>query len=84
MYDLKKRADSDLSPSKVDLGVGIYRNEQGAYQELQCVKEVSHTEEVERHQSGTLANYMLLLIGKTSSSEDRSWSRCKTNSIILQ
>ncbi|KAM0512926.1 hypothetical protein ACHAPE_008431, partial [Trichoderma viride] len=39
MYDLKKRADSDLSPSKVDLGVGIYRNEQGAYQELQCVKE---------------------------------------------
>ncbi|UKZ69362.1 uncharacterized protein TrAtP1_010370 [Trichoderma atroviride] len=39
MYNLKKRADSDLSPSKVDLGVGIYRNEQGAYQELQCVKE---------------------------------------------
>lgn len=44
MYDLKKRADSDLSPSKVDLGVGIYRNDQGAYQELQCVKRVSHKE----------------------------------------
>lgn len=43
MYDLKKRADSDSSPSKVDLGVGIYRNEQGAYQELQCVKEVSQS-----------------------------------------
>lgn len=48
MYDLKKRADSDLSPSKVDLGVGIYRNEQGAYQELQCVKAVSHKEGVRK------------------------------------
>lgn len=47
MYDLKKKADNDLSPSKVDLGIGIYRNEQGAYQELQCVKEVSHKERVE-------------------------------------
>ena len=40
MCHLKKNADSDRSPSKVDLGVGIYRNEQGCYQELACVREV--------------------------------------------
>jgi aspartate/tyrosine/aromatic aminotransferase len=41
MYDLKKRADSDTSRLKVDLGVGIYRNEAGVYQELDVVKQVS-------------------------------------------
>lgn len=41
MYDLKKRADGDTSRLKVDLGVGIYRNEAGVYQELDVVKQVS-------------------------------------------
>lgn len=41
MYDLKKRADSDTSRLKADLGVGIYRNEAGVYQELDVVKQVS-------------------------------------------
>lgn len=40
MYELKKRADADTSERKVDLGVGIYRNEEGLYQEPQCIKEV--------------------------------------------
>lgn len=40
MYDLKIRADGDTSPDKVDLGVGIYRNEQGNYHELEAVKAV--------------------------------------------
>lgn len=40
MFELKKRADSDLSPEKVDLGVGIYRNELGQYHELRCVHRV--------------------------------------------
>ncbi|KAI4600070.1 hypothetical protein KJ359_001171 [Pestalotiopsis sp. 9143b] len=39
MFWLKKRADSDTSPEKVDVGVGIYRNEQGRYQELEVVRE---------------------------------------------
>uniref|UniRef100_A0A8H7KFP4 Aminotransferase class I/classII large domain-containing protein n=1 Tax=Bionectria ochroleuca TaxID=29856 RepID=A0A8H7KFP4_BIOOC len=38
MYDLKMRADNDKSSAKVDLGVGIYRNNVGQYQELQVVK----------------------------------------------
>lgn len=38
MFILKKDADSDLDPKKVDLGVGIYRSEAGDYQELEVVK----------------------------------------------
>ncbi|KAG7042642.1 aspartate aminotransferase [Colletotrichum scovillei] len=38
MFTLKRDADNDTSPEKVDLGVGIYRNEEGSYQELEVVK----------------------------------------------
>jgi aspartate aminotransferase len=40
MYELKLRADGDTNPNKVDLGVGIYRNEQGLYHELKALKDV--------------------------------------------
>jgi aspartate/tyrosine/aromatic aminotransferase len=40
MYELKLRADGDTDPNKVDLGVGIYRNEQGLYHELKALKDV--------------------------------------------
>lgn len=40
MYDLKVKADRDNSPEKADLGIGIYRNEEGKYSELECVHEV--------------------------------------------
>ncbi|KAH8195159.1 hypothetical protein TruAng_010684 [Truncatella angustata] len=38
MFILKKLADGDSSPNKVDLGVGVYRNEQSGYHELEAVK----------------------------------------------
>ncbi|KAH7171685.1 pyridoxal phosphate-dependent transferase [Fusarium sp. MPI-SDFR-AT-0072] len=37
MYFLKRAADQDTSPEKVDLGVGIYRNESGLYSQLGSV-----------------------------------------------
>ncbi|OAA53592.1 aspartate aminotransferase [Niveomyces insectorum RCEF 264] len=37
-FHLKKKADEDCHPDKVDVGVGIYRNENGLYQELEVVK----------------------------------------------
>lgn len=40
MYVLKRQADGDTCPDKVDLGVGIYRNEEGLYQELDCIHQV--------------------------------------------
>ena len=40
MFDLKIRSAADTSPQKVDVGVGIYRNEAGDYQELEVVREV--------------------------------------------
>lgn len=40
MFVLKTSADADTSREKVDLGVGIYRNEAGRYQELEAVKQV--------------------------------------------
>lgn len=43
MFSLKKGADNDLHSDKVDLGVGIYRNEAGNYQELEVVKVVGQT-----------------------------------------
>lgn len=39
-FHLKKKADEDDHPDKVDIGVGIYRSEQGTYQELAVVKRV--------------------------------------------
>ncbi|PLB45413.1 aspartate aminotransferase [Aspergillus steynii IBT 23096] len=38
MYGLKIAADGDQSPLKVDLGVGIYRNELGAYNEMSVLR----------------------------------------------
>ncbi|OAL48823.1 PLP-dependent transferase [Pyrenochaeta sp. DS3sAY3a] len=35
MFYLKKNADADESEEKIDLGVGIYRSEDGRYQELE-------------------------------------------------
>jgi aspartate aminotransferase len=40
MYFLKRAADQDTSPDKVDLGVGIYRNESGLYSQLGSVAKV--------------------------------------------
>ena len=41
MFLLKKAADADTSRQKVDLGVGIYRNEHGLCHELKCIQHVS-------------------------------------------
>lgn len=41
IYFLKKKADEDPSPRKVDLGVGIYRDETGKYQEFESIKKES-------------------------------------------
>lgn len=40
MFTLKKLADCDISPNKVDLGVGVYRNERAEYHELESIKRV--------------------------------------------
>ncbi|KAL6915149.1 hypothetical protein FSST1_012909 [Fusarium sambucinum] len=37
MFFLKNAADQDSSSAKVDLGVGIYRNESGHYSELEAI-----------------------------------------------
>lgn len=42
MFDLKKQADNDKSARKVDLGVGIYRNQEGNYHEINAVYEVRY------------------------------------------
>jgi aspartate aminotransferase len=39
VYILKNAVDADKSPDKVDLCVGVYRNEQAQYHELQAIKE---------------------------------------------
>ncbi|KAH7398662.1 aspartate aminotransferase [Phaeosphaeria sp. MPI-PUGE-AT-0046c] len=39
VYILKNAVDADTSPNKVDLGVGVYRNEQAQYHELQAIAE---------------------------------------------
>ena len=40
MNILKHKADTDTHLEKVDLGVGLYRNEQGGYYEFPAIKKV--------------------------------------------
>lgn len=40
VFILKNQVDADKSPEKVDLGVGVYRNEQAQYNELRAIKDV--------------------------------------------
>lgn len=44
MYGLKIAADEDKSPLKVDLGVGVYRNELGNYNEMSVLRKVNLVE----------------------------------------
>ncbi|KAI2467898.1 pyridoxal phosphate-dependent transferase [Annulohypoxylon bovei var. microspora] len=37
MFTLKKLADGDSSPNKVDLGIGVYRNETAGYHQLEAI-----------------------------------------------
>ncbi|KKY22350.1 putative aspartate aminotransferase [Diplodia seriata] len=41
MWDLKVRMTADKSPDKVDLGAGVYRDEQGKYYEIPVVRKVA-------------------------------------------
>lgn len=40
VYLLSQQVREDTAPEKVDLGVGVYRNEQGAYHEMRALKTV--------------------------------------------
>jgi aspartate aminotransferase, cytoplasmic len=42
MFWVKQKADADNAKEKVDLGVGIYRNELGKYQEFGVIKSVRY------------------------------------------
>ncbi|KAH7151732.1 aspartate aminotransferase [Dactylonectria estremocensis] len=75
MYHLKVRADGDTSPEKVDLGVGIYRNERGAYNEMKALKEAKeamaasnpdHDYEVTTGNPSYLRNAVKIVFGKDS------------------
>ncbi|KPM35914.1 hypothetical protein AK830_g10638 [Neonectria ditissima] len=75
MYHLKVQADGDTSPQKVDLGVGIYRNEQGVYNEMKVLKEAKatmaaanpdHDYEVTTGNPSYLKNAAKLVFGKDS------------------
>jgi aspartate aminotransferase len=39
VYILKSAVEAEISPNKVDLGVGVYRNEKAQYHELEIVRE---------------------------------------------
>ena len=40
MFDLKRAIESDTSPGKIDLGAGVYRNQEGKYHEFEAIREV--------------------------------------------
>ncbi|KAH8722243.1 aspartate aminotransferase [Ilyonectria robusta] len=75
MYHLKVQADGDTSPVKVDLGVGIYRNEQGVYNEMKVLKDAKkdmaaanpdHDYEVTTGNTSFLKNAAKVVFGKDS------------------
>lgn len=41
IQDLNKQFAANLSPDKVDLGAGVYRNEEGQYHHLNVIKKVT-------------------------------------------
>ncbi|KAF1934635.1 PLP-dependent transferase [Clathrospora elynae] len=60
MYHLKMRADTDTHPNKVDLGPGVYRNEQGLCHELKALREY----EVNTGNTNYLNNAARIVLGK--------------------
>jgi aspartate aminotransferase len=73
VYILKNAVDADKSPEKVDLGVGVYRNEQAQYHELQAIrkakeiltqKELGHDYEVTTGDAEFVGNAADVLFGK--------------------
>ncbi|KAJ5995674.1 aspartate aminotransferase [Penicillium waksmanii] len=80
MYGLKISADEDKSPLKVDLGVGVYRDELGSYNEMGVLKKAKdelhalnpgHDYEVTTGNSRYLANAAKVAFGGDSSVFDR-------------
>lgn len=70
MYHLKVQADGDSHPKKVDLGVGVYRNEQGAFHELRAVTKVCDLQGAGNEWKLTSAE------GKATSCGNKPQSRC--------
>lgn len=75
VYILKNAVDADKSPEKVDLGVGVYRNEQAQYNELDAIKEakkiltqkeLGHDYEVTTGDAEFVRNAAAVLFGKDS------------------
>ncbi|VUC37096.1 unnamed protein product [Clonostachys rosea] len=58
MYHLKVQADGDTSPNKVDLGVGIYRNEEGYCHELKALRDVFASDSLD------LRSALSLIVGR--------------------
>lgn len=72
---LKMAVDEDMHPNKVDLGVGVYRNDQGEYHELEAIREaknvlatrsMGHDYEVTTGNVDFLENAAALLFGRRS------------------
>ena len=75
VYIIKQTVDSDKSPEKVDLGVGVYRNEQAQYNELAAIKEakkiltskeLGHDYEVTTGDADFVQNAARVLFGSSS------------------
>ncbi|KAH7361191.1 aspartate aminotransferase [Pyrenochaeta sp. MPI-SDFR-AT-0127] len=73
VYILKNAVDADKSPEKVDLGVGVYRNEQAQYNELGAIreaktiltkKELGHDYEVTTGDAEFVKNAATVLFGR--------------------
>lgn len=73
VYILKNAVDADESPDKVDLGIGVYRNDRGGYHELQSIKaakkilaqkELGHDYEVTTGHAEFLQNAAKVLLGR--------------------
>jgi aspartate aminotransferase len=73
VYILKNAVDADKSPDKVDLGVGVYRNEQAQYHELRAIrkakeiltrKELGHDYEVTTGDAEFVKNAAGILFGQ--------------------
>lgn len=70
VYLLSQRVRADASKEKIDLGVGVYRNEQSQYHELHALKAV-------RIRSG-ISSVNVYSINLMKGKEDSGTARCES------
>src|SRR5947207_2312659 len=80
MYFLKIQADNDTALQKVDLGAGIYRNEEGVCHEMKVLRDVGYLPFLSL--SAALNGILISRLGEAAYCSYESQPRCRRTIFI--